>query len=211
MTQKLISHQLLRSKRWYYGVRSHMLRFMDTLDFKDLPFIVSYCSVCGCQRSHILVRMLVDSCTFECIHCKENSINGKVKTMKDETNSKENTSNQDASIQKADANKSNIPSIQDILPDGNAFSYPLLDHFLGSREEREAVLESAEILNGSYGESVALKLDGEDFRSNSKAVIGQVKQLLELEAIPVKVNVAQLVGKSGRKYFTLRGKRKEEK
>jgi hypothetical protein len=154
--------------------------------------------------------MLVDSCYFECVYCKENTVKGEIENMKEEPKNNENTSTQNTGIQKADTNKS-IPSIMDILPDGDVFTYPLLDEFLGSKEEKEAVLEEAEVINGSYGESVSLKLNGENFRSNSKAVIAQVKKLQELDAIPVKVNVAQLTGRSGRKYFTLRGKKKEEK
>jgi hypothetical protein len=154
--------------------------------------------------------MLIDSCIFECVYCKENNVKGETKNMETETKNNENTSTQSTGIQKADTNKS-IRDINDVLPDGTIFLDPLLDKFLDGREEGEAVLEEAEVINGSYGESVSLKLDGEKYRSNSKAVIAQVKMLQELEAIPVKVNVAQLTGRSGRKYFTLRGKRKEEK
>ena len=66
--------------------------------------------------------------------------------------------------------------------------------------------EEAEIINGSYSDFARLILDGEEFRSNSKTVVLQVKKLLELEMIPVKVCVAEMVGKSGREYHTLRGK-----
>ena len=72
-------------------------------------------------------------------------------------------------------------------------------------EKKEGVLEFAEVIKGSYSEFANLTLDGKSFRSNSKTVVAQVKQLQELKSIPVKVIVAQVTGKSGRKYFTLNG------
>ena len=132
--------------------------------------------------------MFVDSCIFECVYCKSDN-------MKEETNIKENsvlkntesynenTSNNDTGIQEADTNKS-IPSIEDVLPDGDAFTHPLLEVYLDGGKKKEAVLERAEVIDGSYGESVVLMLDGESYRSNSKAIISQVKKLLEMDCIP---------------------------
>jgi hypothetical protein len=156
--------------------------------------------------------MFLDSCIFECESCKEYDIGGR--NMKEDisnnesgsknTDSKTDTSNIDYSINDLET-RDKIPSIEDILPDGEVFSYPLLDEYLGGSEKKEGVLEEAVVVNGGFGESVTLKLDGNMFRSNSKTVVGQVKKLLELKEIPVRVSVAYLVGKSGRKYFTLRG------
>ena len=135
--------------------------------------------------------MFVDSCIFECYICKQgHKTNYEVKrNMKHETKNqdsgiqntessiKENTSTMDTSIQGAGTNKS-IPSIEDVLPDGDVFTYPLLEEFHGGKEKKEAILERAEIITGSYGESAALKLNGENYRSNSKAIVSQVKKLL---------------------------------
>jgi hypothetical protein len=137
--------------------------------------------------------------------------------MKNETNNKEDsvkqsteslnsdTSKQSTSIKKAE-DRDKIPSIESVLPDGEVFSYPLLEVFLGGGEKKQAVLEQTEIISGGYGESVTLKLDGENYRSNSKTIVRQVKQLLDMSMIPVRVNVGVITGKSGRKYFTLNAK-----
>jgi hypothetical protein len=85
------------------------------------------------------------------------------------------------------------------------FSLPLLDVFLAGEKSKEAVLEETEIISGSYSDFARLKLDGKEFRSNSKTVMSQVKKLLELEMIPVRVCVATKTAKSGRTYHTLRG------
>ena len=209
---------MLRSKKWYSGVRSRVLRFMKSGDLLDLPSIVSYCNICGFQRTFTLVKMNVDSCIFECDYCRQeyNNKNMETENMKtkpedkdsenNNTESKdENTSNHNTGVQKAEDNKS-IPSIEDILPDGDMFSLPLLEHFLDGEKSKEAVLEETEIVNGSYSDFARLKLDSKEFRSNSKTVVAQVKKLLELEMVPVKVCVAEMTAKSGRKYYTLRGK-----
>ena len=216
MSEKLISHQMLRFKRWYKDVRSRTLRYMKSGHPLDLPVIVSYCTICGYQRTHTLKTMYVDSCVFECDTCKTyNKNNMETRTMKEETKDNDSSSKDleskdkdtsiiNTSVQDADTNKS-IPSIEDVLPDGDAFTHPLLEVYLDGGKKKEAVLERAEVIDGSYGESVVLMLDGESYRSNSKAIIGQVKKLLEMDCIPVKVCVAQVTGKSGRKYYTLRG------
>jgi hypothetical protein len=197
---------------------------METGDPMDLPSIVSYCNVCGYKRTHTLVMMKVDSCVFECDYCKQenNKENKEIENMKEKTinqdseknnnNSEsrnENTSNMDSGVQKAADNKS-IPDISDILPDGDMFSLPLLEKFLAGEKSKNGVLEETEIINGSYSDFARLKLDGEEYRSNSKTVIAQVKKLLELEMIPVKVCVAEKIGKSGRTYHTLRGGDKDQ-
>lgn len=207
---------MLRIRKWYSGVRSRVHMFMKSGDPLDLPSIVSYCNVCGYQRTFTLVQMKMDSCIFECDYCKQNNKNmetEKMKTKPEEKDSeennteskKENTSNNESGVQNADDNKS-IPSIEDVLPDGDAFGLPLLDSFLGGEKIKAAVLEEAEVINGSYSDFAKLKLDGTEYRSNSKTVVAQVKKLLELEMIPVQVNVAEMTGKSGRSYYTLRGK-----
>ncbi len=220
MTEILISHQMLRLKKWYSSVRSRSLLFMKSGDPLDLPSIVSYCKVCGYQRTHTLSQMKVDSCIFECDYCKQYNKEKEKKNMKTETknqdsvinnteSNKENTSIKDSGVQKADDNKS-IPDISDILPDGDMFSLPLLDEFLAGEKKKQAVLEETEIINGSYSDFARLKFNGKEFRSNSKTVVSQVKKLLELEMIPVRVCVAEKIGKSGRKYYTLRGDDKNQ-
>ena len=206
---------MLRSKKWISGVKSRVHLFMRSRDPLDLPSIVSYCNICGFQRTFSLAIMKVDSCIFECDYCKQ--INKETKNMKPKIEDKdseknkyteskdENTSNNNTGVQKADDNKS-IPDISDILPDGDMFSLPLLEKFLAGGKSKEAVLEETEIVNGSYSDFARLKLDGVEYRSNSKTIVSQVKKLLELEMIPVKVCVAEMVGKTGRKYYTLRGK-----
>jgi hypothetical protein len=164
--------------------------------------------------------MYVDSCIFECDYCKQYSKNfGGNKNMKTETKNQdsvnnnsniteskiENTSIKNSGVQKADDNKS-IPCIEDVLPDGDAFGLPLLDNFLNGEKMKQAVLEEAEIINGSYSDFARLSLDGVEYRSNSKTVVSQVKKLLELEMIPIKVSVGEMIGKTGRKYYTLRGR-----
>jgi len=210
---------MLRIRKWYSGVRSRVHMFMESGDPLDLPSIVSYCKVCGYQRTFTLVQMKVDSCIFVCDYCRQNTNlnnNKETENMKEKTIEKdsvdnntesenENTSNNITGVQKADDNKS-IPSIEDVLPDGDAFGLPLLDSFLGGEKIKTAVLEEAEVINGSYSDFAKLKLDGTEYRSNSKTVVAQVKKLLELEMIPVQVNVAEMTGKSGRNYYTLRGK-----
>jgi len=118
------------------------------------------------------------------------------------TDSKNDTTNPSI-IEADDINK--IPSIEDILPNGEVFSHPLLEEFLGGAEKKQAVLTEAEIITGGYGESVTLKLDGNMYRSNSKTIVHQVKTLQDMKKIPIRVNVAQVKGKTGRTYFTLRG------
>jgi hypothetical protein len=100
-----------------------------------------------------------------------------------------------------------LPYIDDVLPSGEQFSYPLLDVFLGEVNSKEGDLEHAEIITGSFGDSACLCLNGVWYRSSSQAILGQIKKLLELGKIPVRVNVARATGKTGRVYHTLRGKR----
>jgi hypothetical protein len=134
----------------------------------------------------------------------KNEENKKDDSVSENTESKNNdTKNNDSSIIKADEDK--IPTIESVLPSGEVFSYPLLEEFLGGGEKKQAVLQEAEIITGGYGESVTLKLDDNIFRSNSKTIVRQVKQLQDLGVFPVRVNVAQVKGKSGRRYFTLNG------
>ena len=202
---------LLKRKKWYYDVVEGVHRLKRSRDLLNLPCIVTYCNVCMHQRSHVLVRMYADSCLFDCLYCKQNSIGGKRK-MKNEkktnesvsknTDSKNDTTNPSI-IEADDINK--IPSIEDILPNGEVFSHPLLEEFLGGAEKKQAVLTEAEIITGGYGESVTLKLDGNMYRSNSKTIVHQVKTLQDMKKIPIRVNVAQVKGKTGRTYFTLRG------
>jgi len=216
MSEKLISHQMLRFKRWYKDVRSRTLRYMNSGDPLDLPVIVSYCTICGYQRTHTLKTMYVDSCIFECDTCKTyNKNNKETRTMKEETKDNDSSSKYleskdkdtsiiNTSVQDADTNKS-IPKIIDVLPDGEMFTLPLLEQYLEGAEKKEGVLEFAEVVKGSYSEFAKLTINGKDFRSNSKTVVSQVKQLLDLKKIPVQVVVAQVTGKSGRNYFTLNG------
>jgi hypothetical protein len=99
----------------------------------------------------------------------------------------------------------NIPDINELLPSGGSFSYPKLDTFLGMDEKKDAILEEIELLEGSFGKSSALKLDGNWYHSSSEAIRKQCDQLVKINKFPIRVRVAKVRGKNGRIFHTLRG------
>jgi hypothetical protein len=126
-----------------------------------------------------------------------------------DTQGAHDTSNEDTGIKEADDRQ----SINDVLPTDIGFGHPLLEVYLDGSNRRKGVLEEAEIINGSYGESATLKLDGNWYRSGGSVILKEVRALLERDLLPengLSVCVAKERGQSGRAYYTLRGGLKDE-
>jgi hypothetical protein len=134
---------------------------------------------------------------------------GKGGTVSKDTQGALDASTEETGIKKADDRQ----NIRDVLPSDVGFGYPLVEEFIGDEDRKNGVLEDAEIIHGSYGESATLKLDGEWYRSGGSVILKEVKALLERDLIPeqgLSVCVAKERGKSGRIYHTLRGGLKDE-
>jgi len=115
---------------------------------------------------------------------------------------KKNTSiNGNTSIEASE----HVYDIRDEIQTSGIFRYPLLDEFLGKHEKMPGILTEAEIVNGNYGESAGLKINDKWYRSSSKPIIDEAKQLLERNLFPCRVYVAKIRAKSGRTFYTLRG------
>lgn len=106
-----------------------------------------------------------------------------------------------------DSSKESIPDIQDIMPrNDDRFKLPLIRDFLKDQNPRDAILQSCEIINGSYGETAVVYFDGNEtgFRCTSGTFIDQVKQLIEMKTFPLKVHIAKIQSnKTGHPYFIL--------
>ena len=93
----------------------------------------------------------------------------------------------------------------------NPFDLPLLDQFLGSENKKDALLTDASVDSSSFGEFATMTFDGSGkFRSNSQAVIDQIKSLLAMDpnrslTAPVKVHPCIKKNKQGQTYFSLLG------
>jgi hypothetical protein len=123
--------------------------------------------------------------------------------------------NKGKKIDKADSiddettpSKESISDIKDILPKvDERFHYPLLRDFLEGQNPRDAILRACEIITGSYGESAIVYFEGHKigYRSTSKMLIDQVKQLLISNKFPINVHVAKIKSRKeiGYPYYTL--------
>ena len=134
-----------------------------------------------------------------------------METEVDEAVSEEEKTNpkETVTIKKADDRQ----NINDVLPSNEGFGYPLVEEYIGDGDMKKGVLEDAEVIEGSYGESVTLKLDGEWYRSSGSVILKEIKALVERNLIPengLNVYVSKVKGKTGRVYHTLRGGVKTE-
>ena len=135
---------------------------------------------------------------------KQNSIDSKNTETVSNESKKKNTS-KNTSIEASE----NLFDIREEIQTSGVFGYPLLDEFLGDQNMVSGILKDAELVNGNYGESVGLKINDTWYRSSSKPIIDETKQLLEGNLFPCRVYVAKQQGKSGRTYYTLRGEKDE--
>jgi hypothetical protein len=97
--------------------------------------------------------------------------------------------------------------IRDMLD--NPFDIPLISNFLNGSASKDALLIHYSIEEFGFGEYALLEFkESGKFRSNSEAVIEQIKGLLKScnnSPVPVMVHVAKKRNKSGQEYYSLLG------
>jgi len=97
--------------------------------------------------------------------------------------------------------------IRDIID--NPFDLPLISEFLGKKNLIDALMIDYSLDSSGFGEFAVMEFNGSGkYRSNSQAVIDQIKSLLAAgagNATPVNVHVAKKQNKAGQAYFSLLG------
>jgi len=96
-----------------------------------------------------------------------------------------------------------ITDAHDVISTSGDFSLPKLSEHLGDLEHKEAILTSARIVNGKYGETAILNFEGQEYRSGGEVIVKQVKQLIDDSRFPYKVDVKNVTSGTGRPYYSL--------
>lgn len=116
----------------------------------------------------------------------------------------------EASVSGGDFRPPGAVDILDVIK--NPFEAPLIKEYLEGADCRDGLLEGCELQESGFGEFAFLSIsDGNggsavSYRSNSDAIIDQVRKLLEFhDRFPVWVHVARKKNKSGQEYYSLIG------